>query len=123
MEDIGNLIYYIVIFVVAIVSWVRSSTKKKQQHQTALPSPFPTQDMPVIPPPAPRKKKVVPPPVPKHTRPESYPGSFMSSKYKDSPILMQEEEGVSLRDELELNRADDFRKAILYSEILNRKEW
>lgn len=123
MEDIGDLIYYILIFVVALISWVSSLTKKKKQHQTTIPSPFPTQEMPVMPPPPPKKKKQAPPPVPKRLRQQSYKDSFVSSKQKETTTIFQEEERVSLADDLELNNAESFRKAIIYSEILNRKEW
>lgn len=123
MEDIGNLVYYILIFAVAIISWISSLTKKKQQHQTTIPSPFPTQEMPTVPPAVPRKKKQAPPPVPKKTRQQSNTNSFLSSKYKESTPVLLEEEGASIADDLDLNNAETFRKAIIYSEILNRKEW
>ena len=123
MEDIGDLIYYILIFVVAIISWISSLTKKKKQHQTTIPSPFPTQEMPVVPPAPPRKKKQGPPPVPKRVRQQSYSDAFLSSKDKGTTTILQGEEHISPMDDLELNNAESFRKAIIYSEILNRKEW
>ncbi|MDR2917763.1 MAG: hypothetical protein LBV72_00145 [Tannerella sp.] len=124
MEDnIGNLIYYILIFAVALISWISGLTKKKQQKQTTIPAPFPTQEITDVPPAPPKKRKQGPPPVPKRMRQESYKDSFLSSKNKDATTILQEEEGTHLMDDLELNNPESFRKAIIYSEILNRKEW
>jgi len=121
MEDIGNIIYYIVIFVIAIVSWLSSSTKKKSQQQTNIPSPFPEHEILATPPPVPKvRRKSTPPPPPDrlHTKTNIY--SDLSSKYKEiSPIQLEEE--PSLIEELDLTDTESFRKAVIYTEILNRK--
>jgi len=121
MEDIGNILYYIVIFVIALVSWLSSSTKKKSQQQTNSPSPFPTQEMSPKPSPPPvKRQKTVPPPAPNRTRQQEKLHSTLSSKYIiDTPIMLEEE--ISLVDELDLTNQESFRKAVIYTEILKRK--
>lgn len=122
MEDIGNLLYYIVIFVIAIVSWISSSGKKKQQP-TNIPSPFPAQtDTLTIPPPESERRKKMPPPVPRNIRQMPSTPSISSSKYTDTPVLL-EESSNPIVDDLDLNNAESFRKAIIYAEIFNRKSW
>ena len=120
MEDIGNLLYYIVIFVIAIVSWISNSNKKKQQ-QDSIPSPFPTQqNTSAGPPSVPRGKKKAPPPIPRNTL---FSQSSLSSKYTDDTPILIEDSSDSIADDLNLNDADSLRKAIIYAEIFNRKSW
>lgn len=121
MEDIGNIIYYIVIFVIALISWLSNSTKKKAQQQTNTPSPFPTQEMSPMPssPPV-KRQKTAPPPPPKHIKRQEKLQSTLSSKYTiDTPVMLEQE--ASLADELDLTDPESFRKAVIYTEILNRK--
>jgi len=119
MEDIGNIIYYVVIFVIALISWL-SSPKKKKQQQTSIPSPFPTHEMQTTPPPVPnRKRKAAPPPVPKAQLYTSAQSS-LSSKYINDTFTEPEEE-PTLIEELDLTNMESFRKAVIYTEILNRK--
>ena len=123
MEDIGNLLYYIVIFVIAIVSWISSSGKKKQQ-QTSIPSPFPTQQETfTMPAPVSEKKRKTPPPAPRNTRQMPFAQSTLSSKYTDNTPIQVEDNSNPIIDDLDLDNAESFRRAIIYAEIFNRKSW
>lgn len=123
MEDIGNLLYYIVIFVIALVSWLSGAGKKKP-HQTGKTSPFPipVPEMQSTPPPMPKRTKKTPPPIPRNIRQESPGYSSLYTKNNDTPVML-EDDGPSVADELELTDMESFRKAIIYAEIFNRKEW
>ena len=120
MDEFGNWIYIIVMVVVAISSLLRSMNKKKGQQQTQMPdSEFPEEWFPV--PPAPKKKtKKTLPPIPGHIRNQPYHSIPTSKMLHVESNLVPEEESV-LADELDLTDAEAFRKAIIYSEILNRK--
>jgi hypothetical protein len=126
MEDIGNIVYWVLILGAIIVSSL-SSLKKKQQEPQPQPQPSQPQSWEemMMPPPAPApKKKKKAPPVPRAQYQRAQSSLKASeegeSMFGNSPILAEETETVII-DNLGLTDADAFRKAIIYAEILNRK--
>ncbi|MDR2764474.1 MAG: hypothetical protein LBB90_05530 [Tannerella sp.] len=123
---LGDWLYYIVILVVAIVSFVSNLNKKKSQGQTLPPAPSPSMEevLPPLPPVQTQRKKS-PPPAPKSFRPSSV--SFLSGAEEGRQMLagntpdFVEEKETAWTDELDLTDADAFRKAFIAAEILNRK--
>ena len=123
MDEFGDWIYIILMVVVGISSLFRSISKKKEQQPTQMPVPKPPQQSHRVPPVPTRKSRRMPPPVPEHLR-QSFSSLFESSTVAESikteMALMPEQESA-LADELDLTDAEAFRKAVIYSEILNRK--
>jgi len=123
MDEFGNWIYIIIMVIVAITSLLSSMNKKKGQQQTQMPDPeFPEEWFPAPPvPPVPKKmNRKTPPPIPGHSRNQPYHSIPTTQMLSVESHLTPEEESV-LADELDLTDAEAFRKAIIYSEILNRK--
>jgi len=123
MDEIGNWVYIILMFVVLVSSVFKSFTKKKEQQQTQFPFPdIPEEEFPV--PPAPKKKaRKSPPPIPvQKNQPYSslYASQGVAENLQTEVSMMQEPE-CTLADELDLSDPEAFRKAIIYSEIINRK--
>lgn len=128
MDDLGNWVYIILMVVVGISSFISSVNKKKRQQQTHIPFPQPPEPsypMPSPPPPAPKRKEIAaPPPIRKKMQHQplafhlSVPAEDISSDEISSAPL---EDEVSIINELKLNNTDDFKKAIIYAEIINRK--
>ena len=122
MDEFGNWIYIIIMVIVAITSLLSSMNKKKGQQQTQMPDPeFPEEWFPTPPvPPVPKKmNRKTPPPIPVHSKNKPY-HSIPMSQILNTELLEPEKETL-LIDELDLSDAEAFRKAIIYSEILNRK--
>jgi hypothetical protein len=125
-NHLGDWLYYIVILVVAGISMLNGMNKKKRQQQEPDSSPFPPEEI-LLPPPPVRmqQKKKTPPPVPERTR----KSSFLSSRIPDEgermftpePFVFNEEKDSGWMEKLDLTDTEAFRKAIIYSEILNRK--
>ena len=123
MDEIGNWIYIILMFVVLISSVFKSFTKKKEQQQAQIPVPEALEE--VFPfPPAPKKKtKKLPPPIPVQKR-QAYSSLFAFPSVAESlqaELSMNQEPENTLADELDLTDHESFRRAIIYSEIINRK--
>jgi len=125
MDEIGNWIYIIFIAVAVISSLYKSTKKKTAQQQTQMPDPaLPPQPSYSIPP-VPKEKRVkIPPPASEFikNRPSKSPSLFSAAHpgVTTESIFVQEEEHV-LVDGLDLSDVDALRKAIIYSEIINRK--
>jgi len=129
MDELGNWVYIILMVVFAISSLYRSINKKKEEQSTQMPVPelpdfqdFPEQPYTMPPVPMKKSRKSHPPaPTPKN---QPYSSLFASSTVSESlhveKSFMPEQESA-LADELDLTDAEAFRKAIIYSEILNRK--
>jgi len=64
MDEIGNWIYIILMFVVLISSVFKSFTKKKEQQQAHIPVPEAPEEVFPFPPVPKIKTKKLPPPVP-----------------------------------------------------------
>jgi hypothetical protein len=126
MDNIGDWLYIIFLAIVVIVSYA-SSIKKKNQDETVTPPPPSTYEQ--APPPVrvpPRVRKKASPPVPERVKQTGgYVSLFQNEGQRameDAVSLSEEETNErSLVDNLQLNNADDFRKAVIYAEILNRK--
>jgi hypothetical protein len=129
MDELGNWIYIILMVVVAISSFFRSVNKKSKQQHTHIPvpqSPEPSFPMPSIPsPPIPQlKEATAPPPVRKRVQYQSVASqiTFPAEDVSANEIAsMSAEEDFSMINELRLNDINDFQKAIIYAEIINRK--
>ena len=123
MDEFGDWIYIVLMVVVGITSLFKSINKKKEQQQTHIPVPKPPQQSFPTPPVPTKQSRRMPPPVPEHLR-QSFSSLFESSTIAESLkteiALMPEQESI-LADELDLTDAEAFRKAIIYSEIINRK--
>lgn len=123
-NHIGDWLYYIVILVVAGISWLSSVNKKKQQEAQQSASSLPEE--PSAPPVRQQRTKKTPPPIPKHLQPRASSYSFMATNegehaMQQTSILTEEESGPSISDTLELTHPETFRKAIIYAGIMNRK--
>ena len=123
MDEIGNWVYIILMFVVLISSVFKSFTKKKEQQQTQMPVPEVLEDeFPV--PPVPRKMtRKLPPPIPVQKN-KPYSSRFASPSVAESiqtEMSFSPEQESVIADELDLTDAETFRRAIIYSEIINRK--
>jgi hypothetical protein len=125
-NHLGDWLYYIVILVVAIVSFVGNLNKKKPQEETLPPAPAPSMEdlLPPAPPVQTRRKKS-PPPVPGFRPSRS---SFSSPFAEEGSRMLTEdtfaaadEKETAWADELNLTNTDTFRKAFISAEILNRK--
>ncbi|MDR1406955.1 MAG: hypothetical protein LBJ23_02755 [Tannerella sp.] len=104
--------------------------KKKNKGETVAPpapsSVYEYEEAPPIPPAPPKAGKKTPPAVPgRAKRTGGYESLFRNEGQRvtgSAPSLLEEETGeVSSAEALELNDTEDFRKAVIYSEILNRK--
>jgi len=123
MEDIGDWIYIILMVVVVISSLVKSISKKKEQQPTQMPVPRPPKQAFPAPPAPAKKSRRMPPPVPEHLR-QSFSSLFETSTIAESiktEIALMPEQESALADELDFTDAEAFRKAVIYSEIINRK--
>ena len=123
MDEIGNWVYIILMFVVLISGVFKSFTKKKEQQQTQMPVPeVPEDEFPV--PPVPRKMtRKLPPPIPVQKN-KPYSSLFASPSVTESmqtEMSFSPEQESVIADELDLTDAEAFRRAIIYSEIINRK--
>ena len=124
MDEFGDWIYIILMVVVAISSLFKSISKKKEQQPTQMPVPKPSEQSYPVPPVPVKKSRRMPPPMPKQST-QPYSSLFASSgtiaeSIKTEIALMPEQESA-LADELDLTDAEAFRKAVIYSEIINRK--
>ncbi|MDR1675926.1 MAG: hypothetical protein LBR86_05615 [Tannerella sp.] len=122
-NHVGDWLYYIVILVVAIVSFVGNQNKKKSQGQTQPSAPAPSIEEML--PPAQTRRKKNPPPAPKPRRTFS---PSISTGVEEGRRMLNEEAlafaekiETSRVDELNLTDTDAFRKAFISAEILNRK--
>ncbi|MDR2139197.1 MAG: hypothetical protein LBP50_06590 [Tannerella sp.] len=123
----GDWLYYIVILVVAIVSFISNLNKKKSQEQTLPPAPAPSMEemLPPPPPPVGTQRKKNPSPVPKSIRPLAV--SSLRGVEEGRRMLTGEahasveEKETAWMNELDLTDADAFRKAFIAAEVLNRK--
>ena len=124
MDEFGDWIYIILMVVVGISSLFSSINKKKREQQTqmSLPEPLESSDssypVPSVPP---KKERKLPPPVPGHFKHQPYNAQLtfpdVDTASQTEIYFAQEEESI-LAGELELADPDDFRKAVIYSEIL-----
>ncbi|MDR0758060.1 MAG: hypothetical protein LBF85_09470 [Tannerella sp.] len=125
MDNFGDWLYYIIFLVVAIVSFVNSA-KKKNRTETAVPPPPPPayeEEPPVH---IPSRAKIKMPPAPERAKKTGgyvplFPNEGQRVLENAMSLPDKEANDISLVDKLELNSADSFRKAVIYSEILNRK--
>ncbi|MDR1454635.1 MAG: hypothetical protein LBJ01_03190 [Tannerella sp.] len=126
----GDWLYYIVILVVAIVSFVGNLNKKKPQEQTLPPASQPPsmeemQPSPPPPPPVWTRKKKSPPSMSESRWPSSAslsPGMEEGRRMLDGEMqALVEEKETAWTDELDLTNRDAFRRAFVSAEILNRK--
>ena len=132
MDELGNWIYIILMVVVGISSLYSSMNKKRRQQQVEIPEPemseTPYQELPVPAPfPAPASMKKVRPtrsPVTEHFRhqPLSSLMTFpLAESSEQTAISQTPDDDFISNDDLDLTNADSLRKAIIYSEIINRK--
>ena len=128
MEDLGNWVYILLMVVVGISSMLSSINKKKGQQQTQMPdSDFPELSFPEAPVPVPipkeRNKKSSPsfPEQRKHQPLRSHSTFPVTDNSVQSELSITHEKENKWIDELDLTDAEAFRKAIIYSEIINRK--
>jgi len=123
MDEIGNWIYIILMFVVLISSVFKSFTKKKEQQQTQIPIPEDIEEEFPVPPVPMKKTRKLPPPIPVQKN-KPYSSLFASPSVTESmqaELFITPEPENTLADELDLTDPESFRKAIIYSEIINRK--
>ena len=123
MDEFGNWIYIILMFVVLISSVFKSFTKKKEQQQAQIPVPQEPEEVFPVPPVPKIKTKKLPPPIPVQKK-QAYSSLFASPSVAESlqtELSMMQEPENTLADELDLSDPESFRKAIIYSEIINRK--
>ena len=127
MDELGDWIYIIVMVVVGISSFVSSLNKKKRQQQSQMPLPEmsetlePSYPTPYVPE---QREKKQPPPVPGRSKHNPLNAQSTLPTYEtdvQTEISFMQEEESTIAGELELSDPDAFRKAIIYSEILNRK--
>jgi len=127
MDEFGDWIYIILMVVVGITSLFSSINKKKREQQTQMPSPEsvePTESSYPAPSAPKKKERKLPPPVPGHIKHQSYNTDLAFPTVEtglQTEIYLTQEEENTLAGELELTDPDAFRKAVIYSEILNRK--
>jgi len=124
MDEFGDWIYIILMVVVGISSLVGSARKKMKQMQTQMPSP--EQSDPSYPAPSIPKKteQKQPPPAPGHHKHQPFNAHFtfpVVETGEQTEICVGQEEETTLVNDLELDVPDSFRKALIYSEIINRK--
>lgn len=140
MDNVGDWIY-IVFLIVAAISGLFSSKNKKKRPTQVLGQPghdsYPEENtssgkgfweileeatIPQKPeaPTAPihKKKKKTPAPKPSFSTGQEIPKSKISSS---QPMNFPAEEEHSMLEDIEFNNAEELRKAVIYSEILNRK--
>lgn len=127
MDNIGDWLY-VVFIIIAAASSLLSSGRKKKQSKEILGQPgkeFHPYQPPV--PPAPRPEKKTPKPVTRlqtHKQPSPFlqaekdVRSYMSTPPPATTFHEPEPEPVL---EIDFHSADDLKKAVIYSEILNRK--
>ena len=131
MDEFGDWIYIILMVVVGVSSLISSANKKKKQQQMQMPLPEPSEISEPLEPwhpttsPVPKKKeKKVPHPVQQKVTHPSFRADLTFPTIEtasQTEIYLAAEEENTFADELELTDADDFRKAVIYSEILNRR--
>jgi hypothetical protein len=127
MDNHVDWLYYIVILVVGLISFVGNLKKKKPQEQTLPPASPPSMEE-ILLPPVPQlqtRKRKNPPPTPKARR-TSYtsPSQGMEEGRRmldEETIAFGERKETTRAGELDLTDADVFRKAFIAAEILNRK--
>jgi len=121
-DSIGNWLYLIVIIVITVVSSLGSLKKKRTAETVTSPQPVsPTEFFPE-PPPVRKSKKKQPPAPPQKS---GYTPMFQDEGQRAVENIVSfpgdlTDDATPLKD-LELDDAESFRKAIIYSEILNRK--
>ena len=128
MDDLGNWVYILLMVVVGISSVFSSINKKKRQQQTQMPdSDFPDLSFPEAPVPVPvpkEKSKKSPVQFPEqriHQPLRSHATFPVTDNSVQTEVSIMSEKENRWIDELELTDAEAFRKAIIYSEIINRK--
>jgi hypothetical protein len=117
MDNLGDWLYVIVAIVAGIYGIV-SSARKKKRPEEVLDLPLPTEEDWL---PRPETEQAPPPKKPevKVVRPELYKASvIVEQDYFPPEIQIDNPFGISLE---ELQDGDGVKKAIIYSEILNRK--
>lgn len=118
MEHVGDWLYYVIFFGIAIVSLINSVAKKKS---TDTVSPPPVYESPPPPPPLSVKRKT-PPPAPNRSR---FSGGYETLFQNEGQRVFENEtptdNEVTATDNWSLNDVETIRKAIVYTEILNRK--
>lgn len=127
MDNIGDWLY-VVFIIIAAASSLLSSGRKKKQSKEILGQPgkeFHPYQPPV--PPAPRPEKKTPQPV---ARPQTkkQPSPFLQAEKNARSYMSPPPPVTSFNEpepepalELDFRCADDLKKAVIYSEILNRK--
>jgi hypothetical protein len=125
MDEFGNWVYIILMAVVVISSVIKSINKKKeqQQPQPQIPVPEPMEQSFPVPPATIKKSRQMPPPAPKQKN-QPYSSLFASQTIAESlqtELALTSQQESALADELDLTDTEAFRKAIIYSEIVNRK--
>jgi hypothetical protein len=124
MDQLGDWVYIILMVVVGVSSLFGSINKKKREQQTQMPLPEPAEPSYSEFPPVPKKKEKKAPLVSKQIEHQPFNAHLtFPVDETDSQVemfLVQEEESA-LIGELELTDPDAFRKAVIYSEIINRK--
>ncbi|MDR1332471.1 MAG: hypothetical protein LBK07_10270 [Tannerella sp.] len=127
MENTGDWLYYIIFLVIAVISLFNSAKKKRKDEVTMPPSPpLAHEQMSHVPPPPPSVRKKTPPPAPvKAKRARGYEALFTNEGRRvtenAASLPIEETNEASPAEELGLNDANAFRKAVVYSEILNRR--
>ena len=124
MEEFGDWVYIILMVVVGISSLFNSINKKKGKQQTQMPSPAPSEPSYPAPPVPAKKKRELPPPVPGHIKHQPFNTHLTYPTIEDglrTDIFLTQEEENTLANELELSDPDAFRKAVIYSTVINRK--
>jgi len=119
MEHVGDWLYYVIFFGIAIVSLINSVAKKKPVETV---SPPPVYESPA-PPPAPLSvRRKTPPPTPKRSKSsDRYDALFQKEGQRVFENEATTDNEITTTDNWSLNDAETMRKAIIYTEILNRK--
>ena len=121
MDEYGDWVYIILMVVVGISSLISSINKKKRQQPMQMPVPeYPDEPSFPIPPVSTQQERKQPPPAPRHSKRTHLAPPLIETRLPTETFFEQDEE-IALTDELNLSDADAFRKAVIYSEILNRK--
>ncbi|MDR2627749.1 MAG: hypothetical protein LBC40_06920 [Dysgonamonadaceae bacterium] len=128
MDNIGDWIYYIVILVVAGISWLNNSAKKRRQEADEAAPEASQEEMHTPPPPPPPPPVPSPRTKPRVSRQATHPSATSSIASSEGERMIKtdwsaEEDAAkdALRvEELELTDVEAWRKAVIYAEILKK---
>lgn len=115
MEDFFQVLVIIGIIAVAVIKQFAKKAEETQKQKPVV-NPYEDMDFPPLPPVPPISEKPFKP-VTRITTPR--PSSILENKPGDTPILQEEQ--ISEKPEFDIQSAEEVRKAIIWSEILNRK--